>query len=808
MSHSHRPTTKQQHKPFKSGHASSRTLKDISKGKIQQEKATGCVQKVHTKKDRKNLAKQIQQNKKVALKAQAGYFGDNIAKAARVCALISLSQAAKPQYFVNGLQGYLEEPVTESANANVHIKNFKQRLQFVSPHADTITAILDVASIADTTIFLISAGDSLARNDRAREVLRALQSQGISSHFSVIPDLKYDPDSMVERTEKRCLELRKMWEADLEQYFPVHHANSLYVMDSTAEIANMLRTVCTTNPDSPSWRVSRTYIVPTARDFDSDGNFFVEGIVRGGSLSADRTVHIPSLGDFQIARVTNIPAGIEEERALATPTDKQDSFTGPHEDVDMVTAATAAAETDTNNNQDGMLAEDRLRRGVRLDDHYYMEDGEEEVPVVKKVPRGTSEYQATWITDENALNSDEESSEDDDEDMEGNASDDQDDIMSVAGAGAGAPSTYAPTQFEEAHEDLSEEEEARQLAQYQAQVRDDKEFPDEVDFDPHTTTARERFIKYRGLKDFHQSQWDPEEAEPNTPAWYGDILKFTNYKATRNRILKARGSVGLGARVRLHLKDVPRSILDSSLPSSSSSSLLDGRGDGSCVPVVWINREHEQARAINNLTIRLEPDVAPLKSKADLVIQVGHRRFVAQPVFSQAIPRTGNGLVRYERFCQPGRISFATFAGPGIMEKGCPVLFFHSPSSSSSIDGGGGADRDGKEGTGDLRLVGTGSFDGIDHTRLLIKRVLLTATPFKIHKRLVTLRYMFHDREDVLFFAAIQLRTKYGRTGFIKEPLGTHGYMKTTWDKQLQGVDTVLMPLYKRIYPRDAHYFL
>ncbi|CCG83752.1 protein of unknown function [Taphrina deformans PYCC 5710] len=770
MSHSHRPTTKQKHKPFKSGHASSRTLKDISKGKIQQEKAGGCVQKVHTKKDRKNLAKQIQQNKKNALKAQAGFFGDGRNKASRVCAIISLSTSMNPKFFVNGLQEFLEEPVSETANANVHIKNFKQRLQFVVPQSSSLLHILDAASIADTVIFLISAGEPLIDNTHARETLRALQSQGIPSHFSVIPDLKYDPDSMIERTEKRCLELRKMWEADLAQFFPVHHATSLYVMDSTTEITSMLRTLCTTIPDSPTWRSSRTYMLPSARDFDADGNFVVEGIVRGGSLSPDRTVHIPALGDFQIARITSAPVGIEEEDELATPSEKHDSLSPVYDDLDMDAP-----------DPDDLIAEEQMRRGVRLDDHYYLDDGEEEVPVVKKVPRGTSEYQATWITDENALNSDEDPDVSDDESMDGNASDDERMTM----GGGGAPSTYAPTQFEETHQDLSEEEEARQLADYRAQVKEDKEFPDEVDFDP-STTARERFRKYRGLRDFHQSEWDPEETEPNTPGWYRQILKFANYKATRNRIFKAKGPVAMGSRVRIYIKDVPRSILEREAGET----------------IVWMNRELEQSRAVNHFTFQLEPGMEPIKSKADMMIQVGHRRFMAQPIFSQAINRTRNGLVRYERFAQPGRISFATIAGPAIIESGVPVLFFR-PSPSSEIS----ASRAGTGTETAVQLVGTGSFAGINHARLSIKRILLSATPFKIHKRLVTARYMFHSREDVNFFKAVQLTSKYGRTGYIKEPLGTHGYMKTTWDKQLQGVDTILMPLYKRIYPREARYY-
>lgn len=56
-----------------------------------------------------------------------------------------------------------------------------------------------------------------------------------------------------------------------------------------------------------------------------------------------------------------------------------------------------------------------------------------------------------------------------------------------------------------------------------------------------------------------------------------------------------------------------------------------------------------------------------------------------------------------------------------------------------------------------------------------MKRAILTGHPYRVHKKMVTMRYMFFNREDVLFFKPVQLVSKHGRRGWIKESLGTHG---------------------------------
>lgn len=63
-------------------------------------------------------------------------------------------------------------------------------------------------------------------------------------------------------------------------------------------------------------------------------------------------------------------------------------------------------------------------------------------------------------------------------------------------------------------------------------------------------------------------------------------------------------------------------------------------------------------------------------------------------------------------------------------------------------------------------------------------------------------RHMFFDSQDVRWFKPAELSTKFGLRGHIKEPIGTHGLLKAYFSAPIKQNDTVMLVLYKRVFPK------
>lgn len=546
------------------------------------------------------------------------------------------------------------------------------------------------------------------------------------------------------------------------------------------------------------WRDARSWMLIEQAQWqpsDTDSaSVTLTGVVRGKNLSPDRLVHVPGWGEYQIARITQIPTkahkrkademAMDEEKREFTPSSNQDDLDElAPEQEEMPDAASQTTSA---------------QKGVLLDDHHYFEDDMSHLPAKPtKIPRGTSQYQSAWyledVSDSDDDMLDDEMATEDSNDLAPQKPEDGY-VVSREDAMTDVPVTEYPES--EMHIDADAEEEQKQLEQYRASRRkeaeDDLEFPDEIELHPDQS-ARERLAKYRGLKNLRTSEWNTAEDAAYEPQGYNRLLQVPDYKKSYNSAIKESlaGGVPAGSRVEIELRGVP--ISHQTLPPPSSLfSLL----------------RHEHKHAVVNLNITLNSDLeSPIRSKEELIVQIGHRRLAVNPVFSAA-GNTPNDVHKFDRYLHPGRTAVATFTGP-LTWGSVPVLVFKAtPRQTDETTDNNVAPQlvSSNAPSTELELIGTATTTPPSSNRIIAKRIILTGHPFKIHKKLVTIRYMFFNREDVEWFKALPLWTKRGRQGWIKEGVGTHGYFKATFDTgaKMSGMDVIGVSLYKRIWPRAS----
>ncbi|KAJ2384057.1 ribosome biogenesis protein tsr1, partial [Coemansia sp. RSA 2603] len=635
----------------------------------------------------------------------------------------------------------------------MELARFKQTLRFVEVRR-SLLEILDAAAVADYMLLEVSATQEVdAFGERC---LAAIQNQGHAAVFPVISGLQ-------QVAAKRQGDVRKSLQSFAEHFFP--DAAKPHCLDTAAEALAVLRMVATQAPRGIKWRDTRAYIVAEKTEWtpaaEHQGFLEVTGVVRGAGLTANRLVHVPNFGDFQIDCIYS--AAPEEEMdavVLDRPDAAQDSLVAANEPDHLANEQTWP-EDDETAAWDAQMAR--------------MEEEEKEQRRVVRVPRGMSSYQAAWIPDEpsdaSASGSDSDMMDDSSSDAESESDSESDEYEEIA---VDAPERTAAATADGMSDAGSEDElpsaeqAASDLKAYlarQRESRDHQQFPDEVDT-PMDTPARQRFARFRGLQSFRTSPWDAYE---NLPLDYARIFQFANLRRTQQRVLRMANDplvpAHAGVRVRLVLRDVPRDALPAR---------------GRLFAVYALHAHEHQMSVVHFTALRSEGYAEPVRSKDPLVVHMGFRRYRVQSVFSQHVRAGANGVHKFERFLRPGVVSVASVYAP--IQIGRVPVALYLPDCST--------------------LVATGTTLDADPARIIAKRIVLTGAPFKIHKRGAVVRYMFFNPEDVMWFKPVQLHTKFGRIGHIAESLGTHGYMKCIFDGPIKQMDTVCMNLYKRVFPK------
>lgn len=796
----HRPGAyKQKNKQHK--HGKHRTKGEIgreNKGRVAVMALTKKQRRVIRKMDRRNKANQLRRNKKDTVLTEKRKLGSRDGPP-HLVAVIALHARVDPGAVTKilrgeGLDGVVHEDqgVTGAKNSfGLILPRFKQRFTFYTPDTADMHSLLDVAKIADSLVFVLESTEGW--DSYGDYCLSSLFAQGLPSHALVC-------QGVADLAVKKRTESRRALSRLVESRFP---ESRLFPADSEQDATLLLRHLSAQKQRRLGFRSRRSYLLAQRATYIPNssqngtggpatglGTLCVSGYIRGCPLQVNRLVHITGHGDFQLSQ---IDAPVDPLPILtAAPRPAK-----PGRDVEM----TDGGDGDMNGDVRVLMkADPEKRESLQAEAEVDPMDGEQTWPTeaeleeaedgiknrrVMKVPKGTSDYQAIWINDD----AEGEEEEDDDDDVD-SCDDDgmMDDEMDGDNESQDAESECASegddddVEEEEEEEEISssghtggdqkydkeidEAEEGEGLRRYR-EARANEMFPDEVDT-PLDVPAKTRFQRYRGLKSFRSSPWDHLE---NLPPNYSRIYQFQNFERMRRRILADAASEEEGAMVgwyvTLHIVDVPPSVMES---------FQTGK------PLVMVSLlPHEQKMSVMQLLVRQHPNnTEPIKSKEELVFQCGFRRFRASAIFSQ---HTSADKHKLERFLRPD--------APTVMSVYAPITF---PTAGVLVF----KQRD----NGMQDLVATGTLLSCDPRRVVLKRIVLSGHPFKINRRSAVVRYMFFNRDDILWFKPVELRTKWGRRGHIKEALGTHGHMKCVFDSQMRSQDTVLMNLYKRVYPR------
>ncbi|KAL9113285.1 MAG: hypothetical protein Q9227_002620 [Pyrenula ochraceoflavens] len=778
--HHHRSTTKTTHKPFKPRFTSKGSLRDQAKGKIEDRKQDRGnrrtpQQQAMSKIARKNQARQHRIHHHEKKERESKLFR-GVEGAPRHLAMIPLSVEADSRKAISKLNESVDvdAEIPSTGTVRVKVDRFRRNLLYLPSSMELLQA-LDVCRLADWVILVISAQQRF--HEGTDLLLRSIEGQGITNVVAVVQDVDQRPGA--NKKPKAITEIKDYlgrFFSDLER---------IHIIDNKSDCSNLVRTLCTASSRGIRWRDQRSWMLiekieQHARDeAEAIADVTVTGIIRGTGLNPDRLAHIPGWGDFQISKIveetTNKPRsadvdGMQDIPTTHLPTTDQDDLSNmAPEEVEMTDAASTTAATE--------------HKGVLLDDHHYFSDDNSYIPPPpKKLPKGTSAYQAAWYLDDV---SDSESDIVDEENYN------EDVVMEVAGpedqeidakpAEGDTMTDVAPSEYfeSEMHVEKTKEQEAQDLEDFRSsrkkEAEEDRDFPDEIELHPNVL-ARERLAKYRGLKSFRTSDWNTAEDASYEPAEYQKLLKIANYKNSNKQAFKEALIAGVapGTRVEVTLAKVPLALQQTRTPTSLFSLL-----------------RHEHKSTVVNLNIVLNSSVEePLKSKEELIIQIGPRRFTIEPLYSTA-GTTPNDVHKFHRFLHPGDSAIATYIGP-LTWGSNPALVFKRVGNLSNT------------GHTSLRLIGSATTIAPSQSRVIAKRIILTGHPYKINRKLVTVRYMFFNKEDVAWFSALPLWTKRGRHGFIKESLGTHGYFKATFDGRINPMDAVAVSLYKRMWPRVA----
>ncbi len=489
--------------------------------------------------------------------------------------------------------------VHDSAAAPGFVSTFastrwKQRFSVITPPTRDTVAVLDAAKVCDVLVVVVKASaDGSYTNNVGIDTLCCIRAQGTPAIVGVHSGLgKIAPK---QRSAAKKMSSR-FFAAELgEDNFKLVDFDGdvceVGAKISPSAVSQLCRTIAECPGKELTFRKCRSYVVADEARLDGS-DLHVTGYVRGSPLWVNSLIHVTGVGTYRLRRIEDAVDPVPQKGGARKNKKKQRDLGNAVGAGDTSGSSSISNNNNNNTNNNKILLEadpslqedlDQMAEPNQLmGEQSFISDAELReadsrlslnnmtgVAGAAAAPSETMSIHQAWIqaAKEGAA-------------MAGEAfssvmmGDDGDDPVLGALDGRGVPigqsakdlmgTTSAELSSSSSSsasasglgmdlDDVDDDDEDRHksAAQVRAEAQalrqqrrkemqdDDVKFPDEVDT-PLDMPARVRFAKYRGLKSFRSSPWDPKES---LPADYARIFQLANFTLSQKRATKAATAV-------------------------------------------------------------------------------------------------------------------------------------------------------------------------------------------------------------------------------------------------------------------------
>jgi pre-rRNA-processing protein TSR1 len=690
----------------------------------------------------------------------------------RVVAFVPLNESANPHACrADFYRACDTEPPAENCG---HVGTARHRFTTVLCPELEVQAMLDTLKVTDVVVFTVDcsmavqetikdlntqplpdtmseysgttwfADLGLCITDATRELLHVANAQACPAAVVVLQGLDTYASDKARRHTVRIH----------ERYFTSMLADGCKVLVAGADdhAQQLIRCVANMKLRHLKWREQRPYLLVDDRQYDAEsGVLEVRGFLRGAPASASMLFHLTNYGTYRA----------QEILAPGDPTGM-----GPaNEPLGVLDVADGDIQESLEGIQQNDTAFDENHEFPTEADVAFEEQQKKTV----WVPEGVSEYQAAWYDGDHDGAAAAVTGLDHHQHIGGhNFAQQQFNVDTKSHASSRTDAMLLNAADVIRHEQLTDEERLAERQQLLEDCEDEERHADEVDT-PVDIPARQRFSKYRAMKSFSTSQWDPKE---NLPLEYASIFELAGYAKIRQDAVAEvdQAAVPTGTYVSIRLEGVPE--------AAAACELLLCSGQ----------LRHEQKWSVMHCHVQRSSEfLEPIKSKTPMMIHMGFRKVIAEPIYSDAV--VGNRS-KFARYFLPGeKFRIATFYAP-IAYHPTPVLMFEGPSIQQIRQ------------KAPLRLALFGSVLPPNPNFLVLKRVVLTGRIATIYKKVLVVKFMFFNEDDVKWFMPVDLWTRLGRQGRIIKAVGTHGMFKASFNDTVFQHDMICMTLWKRVFPK------